>query len=73
MPFRNGQVLGYAYIEKQIGLAQRYFPRLDRQRLALGVADGPVEPANTSDYEDDGSVAMSDRRVKGGLPLTLAS
>jgi sugar phosphate isomerase/epimerase len=28
MPFRDGQVLGYAYIEKQIGLAQRYFSDL---------------------------------------------
>ncbi len=25
MPFHNGQVLGYDYIEKQIGLAQKYF------------------------------------------------
>ncbi len=28
MPFQGGQVLGYAYIEKQIGLAQRYFRHL---------------------------------------------
>ncbi len=25
MPFRNGKVLGYDYIEQQIALAQRYF------------------------------------------------
>jgi len=28
MPFRNGQVLGYDYIEQQIALAQRYFTAL---------------------------------------------
>jgi len=28
MPFRDGQVLGYDYIEKQIELAQKYFQEL---------------------------------------------